>query len=176
MKFASLTVGLVAAASLLSPATGSPMPKSSSSKDDSINYTCAYRNGYQLIGYLNTRLDKGGDSFCMPIEGSGYVGGIIRFTVQYGSALAVVEKYMEDENYKEEFKDVYEELKKRAAAQSTAIDGFNDFCLAWKKAGINGNSFFDAQMAVARNMYEIPALNMAKRLKLRFKYPLTRFA
>ncbi|KAJ2708966.1 hypothetical protein H4R19_004487, partial [Coemansia spiralis] len=101
MRFASLTVGLVAVASLLSPATGSPMPKSSSSKADSINYTCAYRNGYQLIGYMNTRLDKGGDSFCMPIENSGYVGGIIRFTVQYGSALAVVEKYMEDENYKE---------------------------------------------------------------------------
>ncbi|KAJ2715611.1 hypothetical protein H4R19_001103 [Coemansia spiralis] len=176
MRFASLTVGLVAVASLLSPATGSPMPKSSSSKADSINYTCAYRNGYQMIGYLNTRMAKDGDSYCRAEQDNGYVGGIIRFTVQYGSALAVVEKYMEDENYKEEFKDVYEELKKRAAAQSTVTDGFDDFCVAWKKAATNGNSFFDAQMAVARNMYEIPALNMAKRFKLRFKYPLTRFA
>ncbi|KAJ2711017.1 hypothetical protein H4R19_003455 [Coemansia spiralis] len=176
MKFASLTVGLVAVASLLSPATSSPMPKSSSSKADSINYTCAYRNGYQLIGYLNTRIAKGGDSYCEAIQNSGYYAGIIKFTIQYGSALAVVEKYMEDENYKEEFKDVYEPLKKLVAAKSSASDGFDDFCPAWKKAATNGNSFFDAQMAVARNMYEIPALNMAKRFKLRFKYPLTRFA
>ncbi|KAJ2711018.1 hypothetical protein H4R19_003456 [Coemansia spiralis] len=121
-------------------------------------------------------MTKGGDSYCRAEQDNGYVGGIIRFTVQYGSALTVVEKYMEDKNYKDEFKDVYEELKKRAAAQSTVTDGFDDFCVAWRKAATNGNSFFDAQMAVARNMYEIPALNIAKRLNLRFKYPLTRFA
>ncbi|KAJ2715610.1 hypothetical protein H4R19_001102, partial [Coemansia spiralis] len=173
MKFASLTVGLLAVASLLSPATGSPMPKSSSSKADSINYTCAYRIGYRLVGYLTTLLEKGSDAYCRAETGDGYVAGIIRFTVQYGSALAMVEKYMEDENYKEEFKDVYEELKKRSAAQSTAVGDFPNFCVAWREAATNGNSFFDAQMAVARNMYEIPALNIAKRLNLRFKYPLT---
>ncbi|KAJ1725094.1 hypothetical protein LPJ61_005675 [Coemansia biformis] len=170
MKLATLSVGLVAAISLLGSAAGAPASSSNPGKTDS---TCAYRIGFQLISYMNTGMLKGGEASCTNNNEEGYRAGIGLFTTKYGSVLAVVNEYMKSPDYKDEFKDVIEQLKKTAAAQS-GPEGLDTFCDAWSKAALNAGPFFDAQVTVLRSMYEAPALKAAKGLKIRL--PLTKAA
>ncbi|KAJ2774295.1 hypothetical protein IWQ57_000894 [Coemansia nantahalensis] len=170
MKLATLSAGLVAICSLF--ASTDAAPASSTTKGD-INFTCAYRISYQLIGYVSNNDVSGGWAQCKP-SNVGYTAGFARFTTQYGSVLAVVDNYKESSHYKEEFDDIYEAIKTAASDPNSPNAKLDGFCDAWAKAAKNGSYFALSQIVVARKMYETPTKAYVKEYKI--KFPLTRAA
>ncbi|KAJ2715613.1 hypothetical protein H4R19_001105 [Coemansia spiralis] len=166
MKFTSLAIGLTAIAAVLGPAAGVPAPKPKSTNPGRGSSSCASGITYQLIGYLNTKDIDNVGSYCKPWAAVGYVAGIGLFNTNAGSILAVVDKFMASSDYKDEFKGVYDALKKAAETKATSTAGLEALCPAWVKASATGDAFYNAQVSVFRELKEAPLKSSLKKYKL----------
>ncbi|KAJ1722686.1 hypothetical protein LPJ61_005904 [Coemansia biformis] len=155
--------------SFLSTTGATPVTISTPLDTDNINYKCAFRVTYQLLGYLNTGKVTGGYSECSKSDGGdGYVAGIMSFTTKWGSMLDVVNAYKATPNYKKEFDALIPTLEKYSKETSGSVEGLDKLCDAWGAASKNSNYFKNAQISVARSQYDYPALNATESLNLRF--------
>ncbi|KAJ2774021.1 hypothetical protein IWQ56_000766 [Coemansia nantahalensis] len=173
MKFTALSAGLAAISSLFAAAAAAPV-LSETTTTPNINYTCAFRVTYQLLGHLNTGDDKGGWGQCGSNNNAGYMAGFARFTTRWGSALAVVDEYKASPHYQNEFDALYDALKTAAKDQSPSVEKLDGFCEAWTKAMANGNYLVLSQIDVARKLFDLPTRTHLKTYGI--KLPLTRAA
>ncbi|KAJ2772335.1 hypothetical protein IWQ57_001811 [Coemansia nantahalensis] len=175
MRIAAIIAGLIAAVSLPGPASASPFNVSAESGSQDIDYKCAFRISFQLIGYVSTGSAIGAAALCSKSDGGdGYVAGAFSLTTKHGTALAAINEYKQRPAYNKEFDALIPTLEKYNETMSGSTDGLDAFCNAWTTAAKNEYDFYGAQIKVIRDMYEGPALEVARSLNIR--YPLTRSA
>ncbi|KAJ2710702.1 hypothetical protein H4R19_003620 [Coemansia spiralis] len=173
MKLTAFSAGLVAVSSLFAPAAAAPALLHDRAALN-IDYQCAFRITYQLLGYVNTGYPVNARAACGGNDDSGITAGIGRFTSRWGSLLAVVDTYKASGHYLGEFDDVYNATVTAAREQKGATIGLGGFCAAWIKASENGNALYNSQISVVRSLFEEPTKVYWK--KYRIRLPLTRAA